>query len=314
MGVFEIPAEHRGGYATGQRPPLADDELAIRWLGTAGYELRTTTDTLLIDPYLSRSRLPEVVTRELVADEDACAVVDRATAIACGHSHFDHLLDTPHLAKRLGATVLGSPSTCEVARAFGVPDDRVAAVADDRSAHRYGAFEVRFVPSRHGRILGWRPFKGPIRRPVDLPLRVHQYRMGGAYGIWIRVGDLTLYHNGSADLIDDELDGLEADVLFLGLAGRQGTHRYLERMVGHLGPRLILPTHYDWFFRPLADGIRLLPLVRMQSFLEQARVVAPDARVVMAGFLEETRLPLSGYRVTEAPPPRILVGSSAARG
>lgn len=291
---YEIPERYRARYAA-PPAPLGEDELSLRWLGTAGYELRTARTTLLIDPYLTRASVARTLFTPLEPGAPAIdAVVSRADYVLTGHSHFDHLMDVPYIAARTGAVVAGSESTCNLAAACGVPEGRLIRVKDDRALHEMGDFQVRFVPSQHGRIFGWRPFPGRIGAEARLPLRAHAYRMGGAYGIQLRVGDLTLYHNGSADLIEAEMEGLRADVLLLGLAGRLGTPDYVGRMAGLLRPRYVVPTHYDHFFRPLSEGIRLLPFVRMDDFFLSAAARAREARVVMPGFLEEVRLPLSG--------------------
>ena len=88
----------------------------------------------------------------------------------------------------------------------------------------------------------------------------------------------TVYHNGSADLIDTELGGAHADVLLVGLAGRQATRGYLERLVHALSPKVIVPTHHDAFFAPLAWGVHLLPNVDLDGFsLSDAAPRALDA-------------------------------------
>ena len=118
--------------------------------------------------------------------------------------------------------------------------------------------------------------------------------MGGAYGIWLKAGGLTLYHNGSADLIDAELEGLRADVVIIGLAGRFATRQYIPRLTGLLGPKWIVPTHYDYFFSPLEDGLKLLPGINLNGFFGETASAAPRAQIVMPDFNEGVRFPLSG--------------------
>ena len=65
------------------------------------------------------------------------------------------------------------------------------------------------------------------------------------------VAGITLYHQGSADLIDDEVRHRDVDVMLCGIAGRQFTPGYLERILPRLEPRVIVATHHDDFFVPL---------------------------------------------------------------
>src|SRR5205823_10941887 len=121
---------------------------------------------------------------------------------------------------------------------------------------------------------------GEIARVRRRALRVHEYRDGGALGILVRAGGTTVYHNGSADLVDAELEGKRADVVIAGIAGWRFTPAYVERLLTILRPKLVVPTHYDAFFSPLEDGVRLLPGVDLHAFVAEVRRIAPGVRVV----------------------------------
>src|SRR2546429_6907414 len=109
-------------------------------LGAAGWEITDGQRVILMDPYLSRLRyrsrfglldapeLPGDTRRafgpddELVSDTAAVdARITRADFILISHSHFNHCLDMPHIARKTGATVIGTESTIILARVGGVP-------------------------------------------------------------------------------------------------------------------------------------------------------------------------------------------------
>ncbi len=299
---FSIPNRYRPMRVGGLPRPEADS-LSIRWLGTAGYALRYRGRTLLVDPFVSRPRLWRLASTRLRPDAAAIARhVPEADFIACGHSHFDHLMDAPEIARRTGAHLLGSASTAAVGRASGLSEDRITEIPAEGAVHDCGPFRVRFIPSLHGRLYGDRiPAPGTIHANVRLPARVWNYRMGGAFGLLIEAGGRRIYHNGSADLVDAEIEGERADVLLVGLALRQNTRDYLPRLAGLLGPKLLVPTHYDAFFAPLEAEFRVLPNVDMTGFFGEAEAAAPKARILMPYPLEELRLtpdapPLIGGR------------------
>src|SRR4029453_563911 len=77
------------------------------------------------------------------------------------------------------------------------------------------------------------------------------YRCGQVWGIRIEVAGVSLYHQGSANLDDRELRRDPVDVFLAGVAGREVTPRYWERILPRLDPRVLVPTHYDNFFSPL---------------------------------------------------------------
>jgi L-ascorbate metabolism protein UlaG (beta-lactamase superfamily) len=291
--------------ASGPEGAPSASALSIRWLGTAAHRLSFAGRTLLLDPFVTRPGLASLV-RRLRSDAAALARwTPHADAIVVGHSHYDHLLDAPEIARRTGARIMGSASTALLARAAGVDPALIyQAEPGRRLAETVGPFDVRLVPSLHAKLLFGLapPFPGEIARArPGRGLYFHQYRVGGAFGVLVRAGDVTVYHNGSADLIDAHLEGERADVLLVGLAGRRWTPRYLERLLGALRPRLVVPTHYDAFFWPLDDGLRLLPGIDLEGFVEEVRRHAPDARVVAPSPFQELRVEDGGRRFSVVP-------------
>ncbi len=270
--------------------------LRVRWLGTAGHVVSTDTTTVLIDPFLSRPSFRSLL-RPLAPDTSLFDrwLPKRVDAVLLGHSHYDHLLDAPAIALARGARVVGSLSTAAFARASGVPESHIDVVPPGGACITIGDMTITFVPSLHGRIaFGRVPFPGEVHVPPPLPVSFWKYRMGGAFGILIQAGARSLYHNGSADLVDAELEGLHADVLLVGLAGRRGTHAYLDRLMGLLQPSVVVPTHHDAFFGALDLGERLLPGIDLDGFYGTVRLVDPKARIATPLYRDELVIPKDG--------------------
>jgi L-ascorbate metabolism protein UlaG (beta-lactamase superfamily) len=267
----------------------------LRWLGTACFVIETDETTVVVDPFVTRPSKRSVVFHPLVPDllEIGRYFPRKVDAVVCGHSHYDHLLDGPALAAATGARFIGSPTSIHIARAAGVLEDQLVSVPAPPQSVRVGDVEIRLVPSLHGRFILRRFYlaDGSLDRPPQLPARASTYKMGGAFGVFIRTPGLTVYHNGSADLVDAALDGIRADVLLVGLAGRQGTRDYLGRLVRALEPSVILPTHHDLFFSPLDDGLRLLPFIDLDGFVDESRRLAPKATLVLPNYHEAIVVP-----------------------
>jgi hypothetical protein len=202
-----LAPEHEAATALGwgAAPPLALPGLEIEWLGTAGFRLTAGGTTVLIDPYVSRPGVRDVaLARPLRA---STALIDRhvprADAVLVGHTHFDHALDVPTIARRDGSTVYGSRSLHHLMGLHGL-----AAAAVQVEPHRpyeIGPFTVAFVPSRHSRLLAGVavPSGGELTCDHLDHLNGRAYNCGQVWGITIDVAGLTLYHQGSADLLDD---------------------------------------------------------------------------------------------------------------
>lgn len=289
---------HRFVHRSALRPRgRGERSLVIRWLGTAGYVIRTEKTTVLIDPFVSRHSLLDVAllpldVRDVAIDRH---IPDHVDAILCGHSHYDHILDAPRIAKKTGALLVGSSSTCAWGRREGIPDDKLVAVPPEGRTLTVGDIDVRFVHSLHGKVkIG--PFKVPqvpgevVVAPARTPRAFH-YKMGGAYGIHLTCAGTRIYHNGSADLVDTELANLSADVLLCGLAGRRATRDYTRRLVERLSPKLVLPSHHDAFFAPLERGCFLLPGIDLPGFEREVKDASASARLLTPDYLEDVIVP-----------------------
>jgi L-ascorbate metabolism protein UlaG (beta-lactamase superfamily) len=230
--------------------------LEIEWLGVAGYRLTYEGHTLLIDPYFSRVSLASVVRRERALPDTA--LLERAlqppgevVGVLVGHTHFDHAVDAPAIARRFGCPALGSASLARLMRLHGLGEQAVE--VEPHRPYELGPFKVSFVPSRHSKLLlGLAvPFAGELTCAHLDSLSPSAYRCGQVWGIRIEVAGTSLYHQGSADLIDEEIRRGDVDVFLAGIAGRSFTRDYWPRILSRLDPRVVVASHYDDFFRPL---------------------------------------------------------------
>jgi L-ascorbate metabolism protein UlaG (beta-lactamase superfamily) len=156
-----------------------------------------------------------------------------------------------------------------------------AVVVEPHRDLEVGPFRFHFVPSVHSKLqLGLAvPYAGELTCEHVDELIPQAYRCGQVYGIWIEVAGVQIYHQGSADLVDDEIRDRDVDVFLCGIAGRRFAARYLERIVARLAPRAIVPTHYDDFFRPLDAHPTFSFNVNLTGFAEEVRAVSRDLPV-----------------------------------
>src|SRR4051812_11065874 len=82
--------------------------LEIRWLGVSGYRLTYEGVSVFIDPYVSRVPLRAMLLRRRTLPDPAmvqryAAAPGAVAGILVGHTHFDHAVDAPALARRYDA-------------------------------------------------------------------------------------------------------------------------------------------------------------------------------------------------------------------
>jgi L-ascorbate metabolism protein UlaG (beta-lactamase superfamily) len=258
--------------------------LEVSWLGVSGYRLTYEGVSLFVDPYVSRVPLRALLLRRPAIPDEA--LIERyasapgpVVGVLVGHTHFDHAVDAPAIARRYAAKAYGSASLARLMRLHGLGD--LAVEVDPHRSYELGPFVVRFVPSRHSKLLFGRkvPMDGELTCDHLHALAPGAYKCGDVWGIRIDVAGTSLYHQGSANLDDGELRDEPVDVFLAGVAGRSVTPRYWARILPRLDPRLVVPTHYDDFFAPLGQRMRFVQRVKLADVPREVAAVSRDARV-----------------------------------
>jgi L-ascorbate metabolism protein UlaG (beta-lactamase superfamily) len=258
--------------------------VGVEWLGVAGYRITYEGKSLLLDPYFSRvpfrdviRRVPALPDHELI--ERHVPAGEEVVAVAIGHTHFDHAVDAPAIARMRACPVYGSGSLAALMRLHGLGDQAVEVTP--YRVYEAGPFELTFVPSVHSKLLlGLRiPYDGELTCAHLDGLAPSAYRCGQVWGIHIAVGGMTFYHQGSADLLDDAMRHRDVDVFLAGVAGRSVTPRYWSRILSKLDPRVVVPSHYDDFFRPLGEPMGFAANVKVASVPAEVAAVSRDAQV-----------------------------------
>jgi L-ascorbate metabolism protein UlaG (beta-lactamase superfamily) len=212
--------------------------------------------------------------------------VGRVVGVLVGHTHFDHAIDVPEIARRYGCPAYGSSSLVNLMRLHGLGERAVE--VEPHRRYELGPFTVSFVPSLHSKLLlGYAvPFDGELTCEHLDALSPSAYRCGQVWGIHIEVAGTTLYHQGSANLIDDALPHGEVDVFLAGIAGRSFTSDYWARILPRLQPRTIVASHFDDFFRPVDASMGFSTNVNLAAVGDEVAAVSRDFVVATLPPLE----------------------------
>jgi len=263
------------------RPLELPAGLEVEWLGVSGYRLSFEGSTLFVDPYLSRVPFRDLMLRRQALPDPAA--LDRfvrapgeTVGVLVGHTHFDHAVDAPAIARRTGCRAYGSRSLLTLMALHGLTEQAVE--VEPYRTYELGPFEVSFTPSVHSKLLlGLAvPYDGELSCEHLDSLCPSAYRCGQVWGITIAVAGLRFYHQGSANLIDDAIRERQVDVFLAGVAGRSFTADYWKRVLHALEPRTVVPTHYDNFFRPLGEKMEFVANVQLAQLPEEIGEVSSD--------------------------------------
>jgi L-ascorbate metabolism protein UlaG (beta-lactamase superfamily) len=266
------------------RPLDLPDGLEVEWLGVSGYRISAEGKTLFVDPYLSRVPFADLLRRRSALPD--AAALDRfvhapgeVVGVLVGHTHFDHAVDAPAIARRFGCKAYGSDSLVTLMGLHGLGGQTVE--VEPYRTYELGPFEVSFTPSVHSKLLlGLAvPYDGDLTCEHLDSLTPGAYRCGRVWGISIKVAGVSFYHQGSANLIDEAVRERGVDVFLAGVAGRSFTEDYWRRIIPRLDPKVVVPTHYDNFFRPLGQRLEFVSDVRLAALPEEIGAVSGDLEI-----------------------------------
>jgi L-ascorbate metabolism protein UlaG (beta-lactamase superfamily) len=258
--------------------------LEVEWLGVSGYRLSAEGRTLFVDPYLSRVPFSQLLRRRAALPDPQA--LDRfvhapgeVVGVLVGHTHFDHAVDAPAIARRFGCKAYGSDSLVSLMALHGLAEQTVE--VEPYRTYELGPFEVSFTPSVHSKLLlGLAvPYDGDLTCEHLDALSPAAYRCGQVWGISIDVAGTRIYHQGSANLIDEAIRVGDVDVFLAGVAGRGFTEDYWRRIIPRLDPKIVVPTHYDNFFRPLGEPMEFVSNVQLTGLPEEIGAVSRDVQL-----------------------------------
>ena len=250
----------------------------LDWLGCATFRLTLGDLVVFLDAYIDR--VPDAPPVGLASDD-----VERADWIVVGHSHFDHLFGAERIAKRTGATIIGSYETVRVMERQGVPREQLMPVAGGEKIRLAKGLTVDVYPSQHSCV--WSSQGNPATEEVclgDLGVTLQEQRergrsLAGRFGslgpdvlTHLRAsaqgarGDggplVYFFETPEGSLLYQDTSGhwsgifrdLRPDVAILAAAGRgnvdgepiQGSlAQFVARQVDLLRPRRVVLSHHD---------------------------------------------------------------------
>ena len=244
--------------------------MKVTFFGTTTLLFDDGKDQVLFDAHFTRpsmlkylfGRVPtdrEVVDRELNLHH-----VDRLRAVFVSHSHHDHVMDAPYIAKRCGARIYGSSSTLNVARGGNVPEDQLV-LFENNEIYEIGDFRIKVISSVHSRPTVFNNDLGQtISAPLRQPARLKDYKEGGSYDFYVEGQGKKIMIRPCCNYLEGQMDGYGADVLFQGIsrlekADQETEAAFYRETIGKLRPKLVVPVHWDNFFSPLTKPVTGMP-------------------------------------------------------
>ena len=190
------------------------------------------------------------------------------------HSHYDHAMDSPEVARRTGALLLGSETTANIGRGWGLSEDRIRVVRDGEP-QRFGNFTITPLETKHFQFPDPRVRERALGNPhLDAPLvppvGAFDYPLGVPYALHVEHPRGSFLVQGSAGYVEGAFEGVEVHTVFLGLGGlgtQTADYReaYWRETVERVGAQRVIPIHWDSLTAPIEGPFR--GPARLMAFL-----------------------------------------------
>jgi L-ascorbate metabolism protein UlaG (beta-lactamase superfamily) len=237
--------------------------ITATYVGTSTILISDGQTSIMSDGFFTRPSFWELMFGEIMPNKalikEALLEVDahNLAAVIPVHSHHDHAMDAPEVAKQTGAMLVGSKSSANIARGWGL-DEKQIKVLPPQQVLQFGEFKVRLIASEHAAAPEFiEKLTGAgqtINNPVKFPATLSDFKEGGSYSIFIEhpLGNVLI--QGSAGFKEGALKGIKADVVFLGMGGlgkkpASYQQEYFNEVVSRVGATRVIPIHWDDFTR-----------------------------------------------------------------
>jgi L-ascorbate metabolism protein UlaG (beta-lactamase superfamily) len=263
--------------------PQRKDDVVLKWLGNAGWEIRVGQTVILVDPFLTRQEAKAGV--EWKTDEaTVLKVISQADFIFAGHSHADHVADVPFIAKKFGSKVIGSRTTTNLSLTAGVDKSQLVTISGGEKLD-FTDFSVQVIESEHGgtRRAGRarRPKFEEVTRPWGGPLKGGDFVEGGCYLYYFTFGKHRVLHQSTAGFIEENLEGLKPDVVLMAATDRTYD---LAHALKILDPKTIFLHHFDEWRTLVSQALPPANRKRAQRFASDIRAVNSAIKTVIPEF------------------------------
>jgi|GEM_PF-3492983 len=231
----------------------------IRWLGAAGIELKINDNIFLIDPYFSRISLFKSIFYKLKPNHKLIKkYITQCDYLFITHSHFDHIMDAADIIENTSCKVYCSNNSCSILKSLNIKEKFLTEINYQDELH-LDSVTVNVLEAEHIKLPDINTKKSINN--VNPPLKAKDYHMDFNFSylfsiinkIKILIGNNKYKNNNPTP----------CDIL---VTSPFYSYDYYEKIINILKPKIIIPNHWDNFFRPLTKKIKGFKITIQNKF------------------------------------------------
>jgi L-ascorbate metabolism protein UlaG (beta-lactamase superfamily) len=287
----EMPAKSGGPGAAG---------VNFKWFGTNGWEITFGNKIILFDPWFSRGVQTGFLSGKFdpktplkVEDGLIDQHIGKADQILIGHGHWDHLADIPYIQKKTNAQVIGSETHANLLRAYSIAEGKIVQVKGGEYM-QFDGYTIEVFPGLHS--MG--PTKkfavpGHLYQVPVMPTTVGEMPEGDSLTYLITIGGkYRIFLMSTANYNERAIAGLKPDVALVASIFANQIHDFTPRLLKALNyPKILLPTHWDNFEKPLSEPPQDLRALfgdpaNLDLWVKEVKQISPKSRVVAMKYFE----------------------------
>lgn len=277
---------------------FAHAAVTVQWMSVASVALDDGKSKFLIDAAWTRPGPLHLLNLQAFRSDSKLvgailkdAKLENVDAIFSSHSHFDHSVDVPAVAKMTGATFYADTSSARLARAYKDPSIKIQMLKAGEKV-QVGSFTIIPLLREHPKLFQLIDFL-PGSVPENTELSFWDYHCGDTwFYIVIHPEGTILIDQGTESHVEVVKKYTQRiDALFQGFAGRKDDDGILNGYVKTFQPKMYLPLHFDNFFTTLdRKNNTYLPGVKFEGLMGKLKKAFPKMNVVRPKFAEKVRV------------------------
>ena len=272
--------------------------LELRWLGVASFLIEDGESKIMFDPAWTRPGAfhwlgmasfksdPELVDKVLAKIE-----VKKIDAVLVTHSHYDHIIDAPEVARKTSADFYVDKSFETIARAYSYLDLSLKPLEVNKP-FQVGKFKITAYQRDHAPLMGSIDFV-PGNVPKDFHFNFWDYKAGRTWIYLIEHPEgVILFHNTHAadqDLKTYRPDVTSADILIQGVTKSDATP-LVNGYASTMKPKAFIANHFDNFLLAFDfEKTRYLPTINLNDIESEMKKAYPQMMFVVPELWKKMR-------------------------